>query len=108
MTSTSKPHVVILGAGPAGLGAAFRLSRLGRARVTVLERNDLVGGNAGSFDLAGLRVDFGSHRLPPDFAVGVAGDMAIKMIRKLPLGNGYGSNGHSSEDSFASVLQAGL
>lgn len=57
--------IVILGAGPAGLGAASRLSRLTQARVTVLEQNDWVGGNAGSFELAGIRVDYGSHRLHP-------------------------------------------
>jgi protoporphyrinogen oxidase len=61
----NRPHVVILGAGPAGLGAAFQLTRDDRARVTVLERNPVVGGNAGSFELAGLRVDYGSHRLHP-------------------------------------------
>ena len=60
-----KPHVVILGAGPAGLGAAFQLSRQVRARVSVLEQNNRVGGNAGSFELAGMRVDYGSHRLHP-------------------------------------------
>lgn len=60
-----KPHVVILGAGPAGLGAAFQLQRRGQAEVTVLERNAVVGGNAGSFELAGRRVDYGSHRLHP-------------------------------------------
>jgi protoporphyrinogen oxidase len=59
----SKPHIVILGAGPAGLGAAFRLTRRNLSRVTVLERNHVVGGNAGSFELAGMQVDYGSHRL---------------------------------------------
>ena len=61
----AKPDVVILGAGPAGLGAAFQLTRRKRAQVTVLERNAVVGGNAGSFELAGLHVDYGSHRLHP-------------------------------------------
>src|SRR3954447_4720296 len=61
----SLPGVVILGAGPAGLGAAFKLARRNSFDVTVLERNQQVGGNAGSFDVAGLRVDFGSHRLHP-------------------------------------------
>lgn len=60
-----QPHVIILGAGPAGLGAAYRLARAGQAHVTVLEANTWVGGNAGSFELAGLRVDYGSHRLHP-------------------------------------------
>lgn len=61
----TKPHVVILGAGPAGVGAAFRLTRRALAQVTVLERHSWVGGNAGSFELAGMRVDYGSHRLHP-------------------------------------------
>ncbi len=61
----AEPRVVILGAGPAGLGAAFQLRRLGRAQVTVLEQNEVVGGNAGSFELNGQRLDYGSHRLHP-------------------------------------------
>lgn len=60
---TSLPHVVILGGGPAGCGAASRLLRTGRARVTLIERQDHVGGNAASFEWAGQRLDFGSHRL---------------------------------------------
>lgn len=57
--------MVILGAGPAGAGAAFQLRRQQRARVTLLEQQAVVGGNAGSFTLDGLRVDYGSHRLHP-------------------------------------------
>ncbi len=59
------PQVAILGAGPAGLGAALRLARDGRARAVVIEARDRVGGNAGSFQLAGVNCDFGSHRLHP-------------------------------------------
>ncbi|MCL6567051.1 MAG: FAD-dependent oxidoreductase [Acidobacteriia bacterium] len=59
------PHVVILGAGPAGLAAAWRLARRGTLRVTVLEQREEVGGYAGSFTLEGCRVDYGSHRLHP-------------------------------------------
>lgn len=58
-------RVGILGAGPAGLGAALELARRGFS-ATVLERTGRVGGNAGSFDLAGMKVDFGSHRLHPN------------------------------------------
>jgi protoporphyrinogen oxidase len=61
----SPSRVLILGAGPAGLGAAFQLTRLKRARATVLDRNCFVGGLASSFELGGLHVDFGSHRLHP-------------------------------------------
>ena len=60
---TDTPHVPILGAAPAGVGAAWQLRRRGLARVTVLERGENVGGNAGSFELNGQRLDFGSHRL---------------------------------------------
>ena len=56
--------VVVLGAGPAGLGAAYRLATSGR-RVAVLEREPFVGGLAASFEVAGVRVDHGSHRLHP-------------------------------------------
>jgi protoporphyrinogen oxidase len=59
------PTIAILGAGPAGLGAALRLARDARARPVVLEARDRVGGNAGSFELAGVHCDFGSHRLHP-------------------------------------------
>jgi protoporphyrinogen oxidase len=57
--------VAVLGAGPAGLGAAFRLARRRAFEVTVFERGRTVGGNAGSFEIDGLRVDYGSHRLHP-------------------------------------------
>ncbi|MCA9509839.1 MAG: FAD-dependent oxidoreductase, partial [Myxococcales bacterium] len=57
-------RVVVLGAGPAGLGAALGLARRG-IPVDVLERGEAVGGNAGSFEIAGVRADYGSHRLHP-------------------------------------------
>ena len=61
----TQPRIAILGAGPTGLGGAYQLARKQRAAVTVLEQNSTVGGIAGSFDLAGIPVDFGSHRLHP-------------------------------------------
>lgn len=61
----ASPHVVILGGGPAGLGAAYRLRRADAASVTVVERGRAVGGAAGSFEFSGLSVDHGSHRLHP-------------------------------------------
>jgi protoporphyrinogen oxidase len=56
--------VVVLGAGPAGLAAAWRAATSGRS-VLVLERAAAVGGMAASFEVAGVRVDHGSHRLHP-------------------------------------------
>lgn len=44
------------------MGAGYFLARAGH-RATVLERADRVGGAAGSFDVDGVRVDHGSHRL---------------------------------------------
>jgi protoporphyrinogen oxidase len=68
-------HVVILGAGPAGAGAAYQLVKKSVARVTVLEQRETVGGNAGSFDLGGVRCDFGSHRLHPVVAPEIMEDL---------------------------------
>ncbi|HEV8424088.1 MAG TPA: FAD-dependent oxidoreductase [Actinomycetes bacterium] len=54
--------LVVLGAGPAGVGAAYRAASAGH-RVVVLERGQGPGGAAASFELEGVRVDHGSHRL---------------------------------------------
>lgn len=59
-----RSRIGILGAGPAGLGAALGLVKRGFSPV-IIEQASQVGGNAGSFELAGIRVDFGSHRLHP-------------------------------------------
>lgn len=71
----SEPHIAILGAGPAGAGAALQLRRTERASVTVLERNNTPGGNAGSFEAAGQRLDYGSHRLHPACAPEILEDI---------------------------------
>lgn len=63
-TTSERAPLVVLGSGPAGLAAAWQAARRGH-EVTVLERADRVGGLAGSFDVAGVRVDHGSHRLHP-------------------------------------------
>lgn len=65
MPNTAQPSFVVLGGGPAGLAAAYKLSQRGWKNVTVLERGSQVGGNAGSFVIDGIPVDFGSHRLHP-------------------------------------------
>jgi protoporphyrinogen oxidase len=71
----SKPDIVIIGAGPAGLGLAWKLALRGDSIVHVLERGPAVGGNAGSFDIDGIRVDFGSHRLHPACDPGILADI---------------------------------
>lgn len=65
MPDPVRPSFVVLGGGPAGLAAAYKLSQRGWTDVTVLERGAQVGGNAGSFVIEGIPVDFGSHRLHP-------------------------------------------
>lgn len=69
--------VAVLGAGPAGLMAARRLAESGRS-VVVLERAPVVGGMAASFEVAGIRVDYGSHRLHP-----VASEWLLEDLRGL-------------------------
>ncbi len=57
---TDKQHIVVLGAGPAGVAAAWRLSTLGH-RVTVLERDSAVGGMGKTITVGKYAVDYGPH-----------------------------------------------
>jgi protoporphyrinogen oxidase len=52
---------LIIGAGPAGLTAAYELARLGR-RATLLEADDQVGGLSCTVNYRGYRFDIGGHR----------------------------------------------
>ena len=57
-----EPRIVIIGAGPTGLGAGYRLQELGHDDWVILEANDYVGGLATSFtDDAGFTYDIGGH-----------------------------------------------
>jgi protoporphyrinogen oxidase len=75
MPPSVHPSFVVLGGGPAGLAAAYKLAQRGWTNVTVLERGSRVGGNAGSFVVDGIPVDFGSHRLHPVTPPDVMGDI---------------------------------
>src|SRR6185503_15191190 len=56
-----KTDALILGAGPAGLTAAYELSRRGVGSI-VLERDSLPGGLARTVDYKGYLFDLGGHR----------------------------------------------
>ncbi len=56
--------ILILGAGPCGLGAAHRLNELGHSTWRIIEKNSHVGGLSASFlDDAGFTWDMGGHVL---------------------------------------------
>ncbi|MFF4840100.1 protoporphyrinogen oxidase [Streptomyces collinus] len=59
---TGSRHVVVVGAGVAGLAAAHRLLASG-ARVTVLEASGRVGGKLLPGEIAGVRVDLGAESM---------------------------------------------
>jgi protoporphyrinogen oxidase len=71
---TAQADLIVLGAGPAGVGAAYRTARAGH-KVVVLERAPGPGGAAASFELDGIRVDHGSHRLHPAIDPRILGDL---------------------------------
>ena len=138
--------LAILGAGPAGVGAAYQAARRKLGHVLIVEQRDTPGGNAGSFDLAGLRVDYGSHRLHPSCDPRILADLKelladdldqrprhgrirlrnrwigfplrpVDLAWNLPPSFLFGTAADvirkrfiakSGEESFASVLEAGL
>ncbi|HWE92531.1 MAG TPA: FAD-dependent oxidoreductase [Tepidisphaeraceae bacterium] len=54
--------IVIIGAGPTGLGAAYRLKELGYTNFQLYDRHPHIGGLASSFtDSAGFTWDIGGH-----------------------------------------------
>ncbi|MFH8238778.1 phytoene desaturase family protein [Streptomyces sp. NPDC018321] len=85
-------HVVVVGAGLAGLAAALHLLGSGR-RVTVVERDPLPGGRAGRRDLGGYRLDTGPTVLTmphlADEAFAAVGDRLADHVELLPLHPAY-------------------
>jgi protoporphyrinogen oxidase len=55
-------RVVVVGAGPAGLTAAYELAAAGGYEVTILEATRAIGGLAQSVNYKGNRIDIGGHR----------------------------------------------
>lgn len=85
-------HVVVVGAGLAGLSAALHLAGRGR-QVTVVEREERPGGRAGLLELAGYRVDTGPTVLTvPELveeALAAVGESLTDRLDLLPLHPAY-------------------
>jgi protoporphyrinogen oxidase len=62
LTNPPNDPVVVIGAGPAGLTAAYELARRGVRDVTILEADDVVGGISRTVVRDGFRFDIGGHR----------------------------------------------
>lgn len=54
--------VAILGAGPAGLTAAYQLSKRHKFEIYLIEKDSLVGGLSKTIEFDGNRFDLGGHR----------------------------------------------
>ncbi len=55
-------QVIIIGAGPAGLAAAYALQKAEGFHPILLEADDVVGGLSRTVDFGGNRMDIGGHR----------------------------------------------
>lgn len=73
-------RIVIIGAGPTGLGAAYRLAELGHQHWQIFERADHVGGLSSSFtDEHGFIWDHGGHVMFSHYSY--FDDLVEKMLR---------------------------
>jgi len=61
---TTKVRVAIVGGGPAGLSAAWRLIRAGLNEIAVLELEDVPGGTSRSGESSVTRYPWGAHYVP--------------------------------------------
>ena len=57
-----KKNIVIIGAGPAGLTAAYELSKKKNFNITIIEADSQVGGISKTINHNGNRIDIGGHR----------------------------------------------
>lgn len=57
-----KEKIIIVGAGPAGLCAAYELCKNGNFEVEIYEESDAIGGISQTINFKGNRMDIGGHR----------------------------------------------
>jgi phytoene desaturase len=112
----SSDHVVVVGAGLAGLAAALHLAGRGRA-VTVVERGDVPGGRVGRLDIDGYRIDTGPTVLTmPDVideTFAAVGETTADRLELAPVDPAYralfadGSalDVHSDRDAMAAEIE---
>ncbi len=85
-------HVVVIGAGLAGLATALHLAGRGRS-VTVVEREAWPGGRAGRLDIDGYRIDTGPTVLTmPDLideVFAAVGETISERLELLPVDPAY-------------------
>lgn len=58
----SDKKAIIIGAGPAGLTAAFELLERTDVKPVIIEKSDVIGGLARTIDYKGNKIDIGPHR----------------------------------------------
>jgi protoporphyrinogen oxidase len=58
----NRKKVIIIGAGPAGLTAAFELAKDERFEIIILEKSNEIGGLSRTVNYKGFRMDIGGHR----------------------------------------------
>lgn len=88
--------IVILGAGVGGLAAGYFLARTGKYKISVLEKEPVIGGLCASFEHEGFVLDYGAHKLYsviPGVLEEVTALMGNRLL-KLPKKNRLFLNGH--------------
>jgi protoporphyrinogen oxidase len=84
---SNKEKAVVIGAGPAGLTAGAELLKTGKYEVSIIERDNCVGGLSRTTDYKGYKFDFGPHHFitnDPDIEkwwLDVMGDEFLKHKR---------------------------
>jgi phytoene desaturase len=109
-------HVVVVGAGLAGLSAALQLAGRGRA-VTVVERDSTPGGRVGRMDLGDYRLDTGPTVLTmPDViddAFAAVGEstadrldlLAVRPAYRASFADGSALDVHSDPEAMAAEVE---